>query len=158
MDDQNKSQTTERQKRNLRQSKRKRRSIKKIRSKQKQIRERERENRTVAILVEQAEGFLKLRDLVIGELVCHFFFFLLMFVVPSPSENSLFLSKTLQILCPASWPIPFIQSAFLFFTLLPFSFNLFTALLFSILFIYLFTRLFTYTFNHMIYLISNVPY
>ena len=36
--------------------------------------QRERENRTVAILVKQAESLLELRDLVVGELVCHFQF------------------------------------------------------------------------------------
>jgi hypothetical protein len=35
------------------------------------IEETERESRTIAILVEQAEGLLELRDLVVGELLRH---------------------------------------------------------------------------------------
>lgn len=35
-----------------------------------------RENQTVAVLVEQAEGFFKLGDLIVGELIRHFLLFL----------------------------------------------------------------------------------
>lgn len=33
---------------------------------------RERREETIAVLVEQAEGFLELRDLIVCELICHF--------------------------------------------------------------------------------------
>jgi predicted RNA-binding protein (virulence factor B family) len=42
-------------------------------TKRHQFNRRKRESRTIAILIEQAEGLLELRDLVVGELVRHSF-------------------------------------------------------------------------------------